>query len=54
METIVIVVICLVVGLGGYFITKHPDGPVEEAAERVIKSETGLDIDITPGSKEVD
>jgi hypothetical protein len=44
--------------VGGCYTYFYPgaqdDNPVEEAAEKVIKKEIGLDIDITPLSPEKD
>lgn len=48
---IVIVSLCAVGGaISGYF--WYQDNPVEEAAESVIKKETGIDVDLTPTSPE--
>ncbi len=50
-----IVVGILVVALvAGYVSSRFlgEDNPVEEAAEEVIESQTGVDIDLSPKSKE--
>ncbi len=52
----VIIVICAaLVGVGSVFVGKYKgqqDNPVEEKAEEIIKEKTGVDIDLTPSSKE--
>ncbi len=51
----VLVVGILVVALGiGYVSSRFlgEDNPIEEAAEEVIESQTGVDIDLTPRSNE--
>lgn len=46
-----IVVVCLAVGLiSSQFY--GPDNEIEEAAEEVIKKEIGVDIDLSPSTKE--
>lgn len=40
----------MAVGLGAYFITKSPDGVVEQAAEAVLRTQ-GIDIDLSPGDE---
>jgi hypothetical protein len=50
-----LVVGILVVALvAGYVSSRFlgEDNPVEEAAEEVIESQTGMDIDLTPDSQE--
>lgn len=47
-KSIIIVALATVVGIGAYIITGKKDSAVEQAAELVIKQETGLDIDLTP------
>jgi hypothetical protein len=45
----------LVVALVAGYASSHflgEDNPVEEAAEEVIESQTGMDIDLSPGSEE--
>jgi hypothetical protein len=46
--------IALYAGILGYYSTLFfgDDNPVEEVAEEIIKVETGLDIDLTPHSRE--
>lgn len=48
---IAIVLAAVVIGLGSYYFTGKKDNPVEQVAEEVIKEETGLDVDLTPVSK---
>lgn len=51
----VLVVGILVVALGvGYLSSRWlgEDNPIEEAAEEVIESQTGMEIDLSPESKE--
>ncbi len=46
-----IVVLIVILGLGSaYFL--GDDNPVEETTEKLIKSDTGIDIDLTPESPE--
>ena len=49
---IVVVAVVAVIGFSYAKITKTDDSPVEEAAEQVIKNETGFDVDLTPNSPE--
>ena len=43
----------LCIGLAStWLFKKKPDNKIEEYAEEVIKKETGLDIDLSPGSPE--
>lgn len=51
---IVIFVICAMAGITSAIIVGADDQPTEEFAEQVIEKETGLDIDLTPKSKEPD
>lgn len=44
----VIVIAALIIGYASIFITKKDDGPIEQAAEEVIKEETGVSVDLTP------
>lgn len=46
-----IVGVCVLVGIVSQCFLK-PDNPIEEAAEEVIKAETGLDIDLSPSTPE--
>ncbi len=54
LSVIVVVVIIGVCVLGGLLSTVWlgKDNPVEEVAEKVIQEETGINIDLTPSSKE--
>lgn len=50
-------IIAVVLALGGFFGYKHfakahDDNAVEETAEHIIKSQTGIDVDLTPDSPE--
>lgn len=41
------------IGLGAtYYFRLKPDNAVEQIAEEVIKVETGVDVDLSPESKE--
>lgn len=51
---LIVLVLAGAIGLGAKYLTKQDDSPVEEIAEEVIKSQTGIDIDLTPESKEND
>ena len=54
---IIIVAGACIIGVGSVFIGKYKgqqDNPIEEKAEEVIKDQTGVDIDLTPSSKEKD
>ena len=42
----------VVIGAKFFFPSIPDDNPVEEAAEEMLKQQTGIDIDITPSSKE--
>ena len=42
----------VIVGIGSSFLFKKQDNVVEEYCEEVIKEETGVDVDLTPGSPE--
>ena len=52
MEWIIVAVIAIVVGVGSSVYLKKDDAPIEEAAEVVIQDKTGIDVDLTPNSKE--
>ena len=54
LSVMVVVVIIGVCVLGGLLSTVWlgKDNPVEEVAEKVIQEETGINIDLTPSSKE--
>jgi len=47
-------VIVVIVALGGYLSKKWlgHDNPIEETAEVIIEQHTGVDVDLTPSSKE--
>ena len=50
----VIVAVSTAVGVGTVYLLKMPkDNPIEEVCETVIKAETGLDVDLSPGTPEV-
>jgi len=50
--TIALVAAAVIVGIGSSFLFKKQDNVVEEYCEEVIKEETGVDVDLTPGSPE--
>jgi hypothetical protein len=37
----------LAIGYGSHLYTKHNDGPIEQAAEAVLRTQ-GIDIDLSP------
>ncbi len=45
---IYIIIVCVVVGVGATLITKKNDTTAEQLAEKVLKDETGIDIDFSP------
>ena len=51
---VIIVAGALIVGIGSRFICKScvADSVVEEVCEEIIHNETGIDIDLSPDSKE--
>lgn len=49
---ILILVIIAGIGIASAKILKQDDGPVEEAMEQVIESNTGFSVDLTPFSPE--
>lgn len=50
---IAVVAIAAAIGIGYTYFFKQPDdNPVEEAAEKVIKDQTDVDVDLTPSSPE--
>lgn len=51
MQLIIIVAVCAIVA-GASFIILGPDKMPEEVAEEVLKDETGINVDLTPESKE--
>lgn len=51
MLKILVIAAAVVIGVGGYLLSKKADGPVEQAAERVIEMQIGAptgSIDLTP------
>lgn len=55
METIIVVLLAAVIGLGSIFILKKADNPVEQIAEEVIEEELHLphdSIDLSPEALE--
>ncbi len=48
---ITIISLCVVAGLASK-IWYGDDNPIEETAEKIIELETGIDIDLSPDSKE--
>lgn len=50
---VAIAVLCGCSSLNRYF-GLEDDNPIEEAIEELIRYETGIDIDLTPGSPEYD
>ena len=46
---IIIAVVAAGIGLGSYY-WFGADNPIEEECEKVIKDETGLDVDLSPNS----
>lgn len=51
---IIIVLGALVAGYVSVFATKEDDSPIEQAAEEVIKEETGILVDLTPDKENPD
>lgn len=50
---IAIVSIAAAIGIGYTYFFKQPhDNPIEEAAEKIIKDQTEVDVDLTPSSPE--
>lgn len=46
-----LLVILILVGLFSSYLFGH-DNPIEEYSEKTIKEQTGVDVDLTPASKE--
>jgi hypothetical protein len=46
---IIIAIVAAAVGLGSYY-WFGADNPIEEGCEKIIKDETGLDVDLSPNS----
>lgn len=46
-------IVAAAVGIGSkYIFSGQEDNPIEEAAEELIKKQTGLDVDLSPSSPE--
>jgi hypothetical protein len=41
------VVLALIIGYGSMLLTKTKDGPIEQAAEAVLRAQ-GIDVDLSP------
>ncbi len=52
MVPIILVVVAIVIGVGSQMYLK-PDNYVEEAAEEVIKNQTGREVDLSPGGVDI-
>jgi hypothetical protein len=50
--TVILVGAAAAIGLASYYFL-GADNAIEEEAEKIIKDETGLNIDLSPGSPEV-
>ena len=48
---VIVVGVSIIVGIGARFIFKKKDHPVEQIAEKILKDQTGIDIDFTPEEK---
>ena len=46
---IAIAAVAAAVGIGSYYFL-GADNPIEEECEKVIKDETGMDVDLSPGA----
>lgn len=51
---IAIVASAVVIGVASRFIFKKTDNIVEETAEKIIKDKTGVDVDLSPDTKDPD
>ena len=49
----IIIAGAIIVGVGSKYVFKKDDHPIEELAERILKEQTGIDIDFTPLTKEL-
>ena len=49
----IIIAATIIVGVGSKYVFKKDDHPIEELAERILKEQTGIDIDFTPLTKEL-
>ena len=45
------IILVIIIGIGSVYLLGN-DNPVEEIAEKVIEEEIGIDVDLTPNSKE--
>jgi hypothetical protein len=50
----ILVGIGVLAGVISQMVTKKNDGPIEEIGENIIKYETGIDIDLSPGTPDPD
>ncbi len=51
----VIIAVSAIIGVGSVAVLKMKhDNPIEEVAEAIIKNETGLNVDLTPSSPEIE
>ena len=48
---IIALVFAALLGIGSIY-WFGPDNPLEELAEEIIEEEVGIDLDLTPGTKE--
>ena len=48
----IILGISIVIGSVAHIILKKKDSAIEQLAEKIIKDQTGIDIDFTPDEKE--
>ena len=45
------IILAIIIGIGSVYLLGN-DNPVEEIAEKVIEEEIGIDVSLTPNSKE--
>lgn len=51
----VVIAVSAIIGVGSVVVMKMKhDNPIEEVAEAIIKNETGLNVDLTPSSPEIE
>lgn len=51
----VVIAVSALIGVGSVVVMKMKhDNPIEEVAEAIVKDQTGLDIDMTPSSPEIE
>jgi hypothetical protein len=51
----VVIAVSAIIGVGSVVVMKMKhDNPIEEVAEAIVKDQTGLDIDMTPSSPEIE